>query len=397
MYKISFPIPAVSLDETHVAIPSGLARDVLTQLKYEPELRLICPTIPAEVAGDDFQTINLADHPGLSFRFLPWGNGARSWPFRYWAVRATLIEEARGASVWHSVCTPNFWDMTTVSYDVGRRYAKGVQIYCLDSDPVSLLRTGKGWRSLKAKWVDAQIKRRVSEVDATIFVGAGVQQRYSQYCKHFLGTQAFWLQDKDLACKDDIQQKFENASIPEIRMILPVRLEAWKGADDVIQALIALNDRIPNWSLDIMGEGPYKDYLISLSTQYPEKIRFVDPVSYGSPFFEKLRSYHIVLVPTRGLEEQRVAYDAAASGCVLIHSRTVTLENSLRGLEPRWSFEPANVESLANAIERAIFERDRWMEAGLAGLAYMQGKTIDEMHRLRSEFVNGLKQSVIQN
>jgi hypothetical protein len=117
-------------------------------------------------------------------------------------------------------------------------------------------------------------------------------------------------------------------------------------------------------------------------------------VPYGAPFFEKLRSYHIAFVPTRGLEEQRVAYDAAASGCVLIHSATVTLQTSLSGLEPRWSFEPGNVKSLSDVIARAIAQRERWTIAGLAGVAFMQGRTIDEMHRSRADFIRGVQRSV---
>lgn len=394
MYKITFPIPISFLDDKHVSISSGLVRDVLTQLKYEPNLRLICPTISPKHIGKESQTINLDEYPGLSFRGLPWNNGQRSWLWRYWAVKQVLIEEARDASVWHCVCTPRLWDVTTVSYEVGKRYAKGIRVYCLDSDPVSLLKGFGDWRALTSGLVDRQIKRRTADSDATIFVGTGVQQRYEQYCQHSLGTQAFWLKNEDLASKEDISRKFQNITTETIRMVLPVRLEAWKGADDVIEALMALGDRIPSWTLDIMGEGPYKSHLVSLAAKYSDRIRFIDPVPYGSPFFEKLRSYHIVFVPTRGLEEQRVAYDAAASGCALVHSKTVTLENSLSGLEPRWRFEPGNIESLANTIDQSIAERSRWLDAGLAGLNYMQGKTIDEMHRIRSEFIQSVKQSV---
>lgn len=394
MYKITFPIPICFHSDKHISIPSGLARDILTQLKYEKNLRLICPTIPSQSVGKDYQIIDLDDYPGLSFRGLPWNNSSRSWLWHYWAVKKVLMEEARDASVWHCACTARLWDITTVGYEVGKRYAPGLQVYCLDSDPVSLLKGFGGWRSLTANFIDRQIKRRVSEADATIFVGIGVQQRYEQYCQRSLGTQAFWLKDEDLASTEEISRKYQNIATEKIRMILPVRLEAWKGADDVIEALIALSDRLPNWTLDIMGEGSYKSQLISLAAQYSDRIQFIDPVPYGSPFFEKLRSYHIVFVPTRGLEEQRVAYDAAASGCALIHSRTVTLENSLSGLEPRWKFEPGNVESLVNTIEQSVAERSRWLDAGLAGLNYMQGKTIDEMHRIRAEFIESVKKSI---
>lgn len=228
-------------------------------------------------------------------------------------------------------------------------------------------------------------------------MGAGVENRYGSLARRSILTQAVWLQKEDLANEADVKRKFEQSSGEPIRMILPVRLEAWKGANDVIQALIALSDRIPNWTLDIMGEGSYKERLVSLSRNHTDKIRFLDPVPYGPIFFELLRSSHIVFVPTRGLEEQRVAYDAAASGCVLLHSRTLTLETSLRALEPRWNFEPANVSSLADAIASSVTNRSLWTQAGLAGVAFMQGRTIDEMHRMRAEFIQSVKDSTYRN
>lgn len=394
MYKITFPIPILSVDEKHVSIPTGLARDILTQHKYEPELRLICPRWPDGTVMKDAHTVSLDDYPGLSFRFLPWTGGSRSWPLRFPAVRSVLIEEARDASVWHCVCGPYLWDVTTLSYEVGCLYTKGIRVFNLDSDPVSLLEKSGGWLALRAGLIDAQIKRRVADSDATLFLGAGVQKRYGPLARRSIANQAVWLKKEDLANEEDVKRKFQASSDQPIRMFLPVRLEAWKGADDVIQALIDLGDKLPAWQLDIMGEGPYKERLVAMARNHTDKIRFLPPVPYGSPFFECLRSYHITFVPTRGLEEQRVAYDAAASGCVLLHSRTVTLETSLRDLEPRWSFEPANVSSLSSAIMSAIAERSRWTEAGLAGIKFMQGRTIDEMHRSRAEFIRSVKHSI---
>lgn len=394
MYKITFPIPILPVDEKHVAIPTGLARDILTQLKYQPKLRLICPQVPDGTIMQDSYTICLDDYPGLSFRLLPWSGGVRSWPLHYFDVRAVLIEEARDASVWHTVCGPYLWDVSTLSYEVGRLYTKGIRVFCLDSDPASLLKTSGGWLALRSGLVDAQIKQRVADADATLFLGVGVQKRYGHLARRSIANQAVWLQKEDVATEEDVKRKFQGASDEPIRMILPVRLEAWKGADDVIQALINLGDQLPPYQLDIMGVGPYKEQLVNLARNHTDKIRFVDPVPYGPIFFERLRSYHIVFVPTRGLEEQRVAYDAAASGCVLLHSRTVTLETSLRDLQPRWSFEPANVSSLSSAIQSAIAERGRWTQAGLAGIGFMRGRTIDEMHRSRAEFIRSVQRSI---
>ena len=391
MYTITFPIPVFSADEKHVSIPMGLARDVLTQLKYEPELRLICLRAADINAVADPYDIALEEYPGLSFRILPWSGGSRSWLLRYPAIRAALIEEVRNASVWHTTCSRNLWDLTTLSYEVGRRYAKGMQVFCLDSDPAAMLEKSGGWSALKAGLVRSQFNRRVAEADATIFLGTGVEQRYGHLARRSILTKAVWLQDGDVANEEEVKRKFQQSSSEPIRIIVPTRLEAWKGVDDAIEALTALGDQIPPWKLDVMGKGSQKEHLVSLARNHAQQIRFLTPVPYGPQFFEQLRSYHIVLVPTRGSEEARIVYDAAASGCVLIHSRTATLEAALHGLEPRWNFEPGNPSSLSSTIMSALAERSRWVEAGLAGIALMQGETIDEMHRLRAEFFGSIK------
>ncbi|HEY9833669.1 MAG TPA: glycosyltransferase [Stenomitos sp.] len=378
-----------------MSIATGLARDILTQLKYEPELRIICPKVADRQSMPDSQEILLDDYPGLSFRFLPWNGGNRSWPLQYPAVRAALIEEARDASVWHTACGINLWDLTTLSYEIGCLYAKGIRVYCLDSDPVSMIEKSGSWSGFKASLVDSQIKRRVADADATLFLGVGVEKKFGSLARRSIANQAVWLQQEDVANEEDVKRKFQQSSDEPIRMFLPVRLEAWKGADDVIQSLIEIGDQLPPWQLDIMGAGSYKEQLVSLARNHTDKIRFLDPVPYGPIFFERLRSYHLVFVPTRGLEEQRVAYDAAASGCVLIHSSTLTLETSLSGLQPRWSFEPGNVSQLSDAIATTIASRSRWTEAGLAGVAFMQGRTIDEMHRSRAEFIRSVKKSKV--
>jgi glycosyltransferase involved in cell wall biosynthesis len=390
MYTITIPIPVFSANEKHVSIPTGLARDILTQLKYEPELRLICMRAVDIKNMTDPYDIALEEYPGLSFRILPWRGGLRSWLLQYAAIRATLIEEARNASVWHTTCSRNLWDLTTLSYEVGHRYVKGMQVFCLDSDPAAMLEKSGGWSALKAGLVRSRLNRRVAEADATIFVGSGVEQRYGYLARRSVLTKAVWLQDGDVANEEQVKRKFQQSSSEPIRIVVPTRLEAWKGVDDAIQALTALGDQIPPWTLDVMGEGSQKKRLVSLARNHAQQIRFLTPVPYGSQFFEQLRSYHIVLVPTRGSEEARIVYDAAASGCVLIHSRTATLEAALRGLEPRWSFEPGNLSSLSSTIMSALAERSRWTEAGLAGIALMQGQTIDEMHRLRAEFFSSI-------
>jgi hypothetical protein len=138
-----------------------------------------------------------------------------------------------------------------------------------------------------------------------------------------------------------------------------------------------------------MGDGEEKPRLVELAARVPQ-IRFITPVPYGSEFFRALRTYHVVVAPTRGEEETRIVYDALASGCVLLHSSTVTLEAALSPLPCRGKFVPADVMDFTRAIQ-SFFQRQKdWGDAALAGLSWIAGRTIDEMHGVRASEIERL-------
>src|SRR5439155_7658262 len=115
--------------------------------------------------------------------------------------------------------------------------------------------------------------------------------------------------------------------------ILPSRMEAWKGIDTALDAVAALPaDILHDFRLDIIGAGEQREGLVRRARQLrllDNVVHFLDPVSYGQEFFTLLRGYHLALVPTQASEEARVAFDALACGCVLIHSDTSTLSAAM--------------------------------------------------------------------
>lgn len=164
----------------------------------------------------------------------------------------------------------------------------------------------------------------------------------------------------------------------------------WKGVDDAIAAFRAVDKQLPRWELDIIGDGPELQNLRDLAGNIPG-ISFLAPLDYGEAFFKKLRTYEVVIIPTRGLEETRIAYDAAASGCVIVHSNTPTLQSALRGMKAKWEFDAGNPSSLASSLILVCKCRDSWMSAALAGIAAMRDRTILEMHQRRFKYFKALR------
>jgi glycosyltransferase involved in cell wall biosynthesis len=377
MYKLALPIPVHDFGDGRVAMPIGLERDLRAQLKFETSLRLICPRAVSIDHVPHHGIIDLAEYPGFSIRFLPWNGYRNSWPRAFFPVRAMLREEAA--------------DATTVGFAIGQKAAPGLRVLCLDSDPPSMLRGSGLLGSIMSFFVHRSLLSRVRKADVTIFVGRGVDQHYRGEARRSIATNAVWLRASDLADEESTRRKF--AETGPVRIALPSRLSPWKGVDDAIAAVARLGDRLGPYKLDIIGEGESLPGLMAMVDEagLKDRVRFLPPVAYGEEFFGTLRNYHIVLVPTRGLEEARIVYDAAASGCLLVHSSTETLEAILGNLPLRFPHQPADPESLARAIEGAIQQRDHWSDAAVEGIRLMNGRTIEEMHQVRREFLQSLR------
>jgi len=390
MYSISFPIHVHQTGPASYCLPAGLARDVLAQLRYEPALNIICPVAASRDRVPSPVDLNLADYPGLTITLLPY-DGRRSYYLGIIKIVRKLAEAARASSVWHTGCSTRLFDLTTISFLVGRWCAPKLRVLCLDSDPASMM-ANSGWSSRwKAPLIRARYRRRAREADATIFVGTGTAATYGPYCRRSITTAAVWLNEGDLATAEATAAKFDPSDATVVRLAVPTRLNEWKGVDDVLAALIAVGDRLPDWHLDVIGEGPMKAALVGQARSLGERVSFLGEIAYGEPFFTRLRSYHVVMVPTRGLEEARIGYDAAASGCVLVHSATPTLEQALRDVATRWRFEPGNVDNLVATLEQLFAERRSWRAAALQGLQAMRGRTIEDMHKMRATFLGPLR------
>ncbi len=389
MYSISLPIHVYQAGPTEFYVPAGLARDLMAHLRFEPILNVICPIARTIDSVSSPYLLNLKDYPGLQMTLLPY-YGSRGLFLKLFEVVRILRRTALKSSVWHTGCSTNFLELSSFSFYVGRFFAPKVRVLCLDSDPASMMDGSGIWERWKAPIIRARYRRWVHEVDATIFVGVGVAKTYSKFSRRFVTTGAVWLQEGELADREDTIEKFEEPQMKVVRLTVPTRLTEWKGVDDVLDALEIIHNDLPPWHLDIIGNGPMKEKLLRKAEGLKNKVSFIDEIEYGEPFFSQLRSYHIVLIPTRGLEDARIAYDAAASGSLIVHSGTSTLNKSLQGVRTRWEFEPGNIRSLADAILRVFAQRNIWRDAALQGVEAMSGRTIQEMHEVRSIFLRSL-------
>lgn len=213
MYTITFPIHVFKASEDEYIIPAGLARDILAQLRSGEKVRVIVPGASgAEQIPSPF-VVNTKRYQNLQIVMLPY-TGRRSFYAGIFKIVKILKLAASQSSVWHTGCSTGLFDITSLSFFLGRYYARELRILCLDSDPASMLEQSGVVERAKARIIRARYRRWAKEVDAVIFVGSGVEANYSKYARQFITTAAVWLDAGDLATESETIKKYQKSFGP---------------------------------------------------------------------------------------------------------------------------------------------------------------------------------------
>lgn len=176
------------------------------------------------------------------------------------------------------------------------------------------------------------------------------------------------------------------------RLIYPTRLISEKGVATVLEAARRLAERadVSSLVLDIIGEGPMKDAVLEAAACLPDgpvRLRYLDPVPYGAPFFELLRGYDGVLIANRTEEQPRIAFDAFSQGLPCVASRThgngSVIEDGRTGL----FFPPGDAPALAELLIRLAADTAPLATMRDAALATARTQTHQGMHRRREVFL----------
>ncbi len=130
------------------------------------------------------------------------------------------------------------------------------------------------------------------------------------------------------------------------------RLEIYKGIDVLIKAMPSVLDKIPQVKLYIIGEGDYKDELISMvaSLMLKSKIQFLGKISHG-----ELERYYansdIVIIPSVWPEAfGNVGIEAMSVGRPVIASRVGGIPEWLDDGKTGFLIEPGNSEQIAEKV-----------------------------------------------
>jgi glycosyltransferase involved in cell wall biosynthesis len=201
-------------------------------------------------------------------------------------------------------------------------------------------------------------------------------------------TPAVWINEVDILNEANARRTWERKIMTPVRMLFAGRLVAAKGVEVLLQALRILDHRGIRTRVDIIGEGGLRRSCIDSTAELSSvQLSVLDPVPYGALFFELVRGYHALLIPSLSDEQPRVVFDANAQAVPVIASDTPGLRPHVEDGRTGWLIEQGKPEVLAAAIEIAMADPQKLRSMGMASLAATLGHTHVAMHRNRSHIL----------
>ncbi len=201
-------------------------------------------------------------------------------------------------------------------------------------------------------------------------------------------TPAIWINERDILTEAEAQSSWDRKQEMPVGMLFAGRLVPSKGVNLLLQALQLLDTAGVKVKVDIIGEGSLRQSCVEAAAAFSNvQLSVLDPVPYGAPFFELVRSYQALLIPSLSDEQPRVVFDANAQAVPVIASDTPGLRPHVNDGHTGWLLEPGKVEVLAAAIETAVANPQKLRLMGMASLAATHGHTHVAMHRTRAQIL----------
>lgn len=367
-------------------------QDFIGHTKYLQDLTLLAPEIPFSHAVPDLEPVST--HSTGSVRFVslkPQTSMLRALLSLPHSVR-TLWMEIRRADIVHSGIAGWPFPLGWIANPIALVQKKKL-VLVIESAPWRTHRSGliNMVRSPLTEWLGRYFVKRA---DLTIATQPSYLESFGSNSGRGTGfvNPATWIHEEDIPSYEVIIDSWNNKmSTKKTRFLFAGRLEEAKGVTLLLSVLDFLESEKIAVEIDVIGLGNLKEKCELAANQKREFVEFrlLEPVPYGSRFFELIRGYHCVLVPSLGDEQPRVIFDAYSQGVPVMASNT-------DGIRPHvekstgWLVNKGDAPAWTNAVVEATENFEEFRSRGLEGYRYAKHSTHDEMHRKRSFVLNDL-------
>lgn len=199
---------------------------------------------------------------------------------------------------------------------------------------------------------------------------------------------AVWVNKEDVLDLSVAEETWSKKVSEPVRILFAGRLIKTKGVNLLLEALRVLDLKGASISVDIIGDGDLRAVCVeSVMKLKSIKSSVLDPVPYGKDFFEMVKNYHAIIIPSLSDEQPRIVFDAYSQAVPVIVSDTPGLRPHVHQHETGWLLPPGDLEALVSAIELAQGAANDLMIMGLKALKLSASFTHKAMHAQRSHLI----------
>jgi len=256
---------------------------------------------------------------------------------------------------------------------------------------------GSFWRKPGSKglrkWVADRCEVGAKEACSSSHVVVSTQQQYIEELTNPVNSNhlapAVWIDEENFLPQSSLGAFLEGKTATlssDLKVAFMGRLLYDKGPDLLIEATRRLRAAGVRIQADFYGEGPFRAELDKMAEGLEDCVAFRGLMAYGPEFFDRLRSYHAMVLPARSDEHHRLIFDGFAQAVPIIASSSPGLDrvtDRVRGLR----FEKGNADDLARAIRDLIGSPELYRELATNSLSAAQSFSHKQMHRDRAKIL----------
>jgi glycosyltransferase involved in cell wall biosynthesis len=197
---------------------------------------------------------------------------------------------------------------------------------------------------------------------------------------------ASWIDDENIISDEIAHQRWnEKIEYQFLKIFFAGRLTKNKGVLVLLEALTTLDQKNVPIQIDILGEGDLRHECeaVKATLHYSVQLNVLGTIAYGRSFFETIRAYHAVVVPSLSDEQPRIVFDAYSQALPVIASCTPGLRSCVEHQKTGVLVGPNDAIALANALTELLQNLGSLRDMGLESLQMARQMSHKTMHQKR--------------
>jgi glycosyltransferase involved in cell wall biosynthesis len=386
-YLLVIPIPCFVDDRGGLWLERMWHHDLVAHLTYLKDFVLCAPRLPRDLKPD---LVQFQAPPGGRASFVP-------LPSQTSFLRALLHLPRTAAVLWREIGQADIVHSAVGGwpYPLGwianpLALLRGKRLVIVVESPWRLGRRGLRHRLLDMDLVRHWMARWACQrAHLALFTHASYRDalcgknRANAYV-----TPAVWVNEADILEDAAAEASWSDKLREPVRLLFAGRLVESKGVEVLLAALHTLERDGVEVVVDIIGEGERRNACLQAAASLRSvRLSVLEPVPYGRPFFDLVRRYHALLVPSLSDEQPRIVFDANSQAVSVIATDTDGLRPHVDHGRTGWLVPAGDVPALAEAIARASRAATELRAMGFAALRASRGVTHQAMHQRRSHLL----------